>query len=189
MNNRKTNLSKYHDKHLLNDQITATTIMLVNDDSTANKKTYTLTDALLKAKQSKLDLVMFNYDNGTAICKLLDYKKYCFELVQKERSRSKALSIKKKSKCIKIHIKSEPGDINLKIKSINRLLLERYKVTCMITCRGNEPNLAERFSTIISSIQEKTSDYGIIQGAPRREARTCNLIIVPDLRAQKSKTK
>ncbi len=128
-------------------------------------------DAIKRAKEAGLDLVMVAPNAKPPVCKIMDFGKYRYELQKKEKNS------KKNQKIIKIkEIKIRPfvaeADYTSKINMAKRFLADGYKVKFNIFLSGRErsidnigKDMIERISSDIKNAGdiEKTSE---ISGAP-----------------------
>lgn len=172
-------------KHFINADIDQPKIIIIQNDQKIN---LSLQEALSLAKSRNLDLVRFQVlkqDPTTAICKILDYKKYIFSLSKKRKFQStQHAGLKPKSKCIKIRVSTAEGDLQLKIQNLIRILIERYRVSCMIICRGREHNLIEKINYITEKIKNSIQEYGIIESISSESSGSDRLITIrPNLQS------
>lgn len=73
--------------HRINEKITGVSrVRLVSDDGVA---IVSFEEALRKAKEENLDLVEVSADQELHVCKIIDYGKYKFELLKKNKEAKK----------------------------------------------------------------------------------------------------
>ena len=91
----------------LNENIPFSRVLLVIDKE--EKEIVTLQEALKRAKKLCLDLFCVAPDKNPPVCKLLDYRKYIFELSKKKKD-------KKENICKEVRISFNIGEKDLKDK-------------------------------------------------------------------------
>ena len=104
-------------QHLLNQQIPFKKILLTgNENEQTTNEIVSKEEALKKAQQKQKDLVCFRLPDPTkqtlAVCKIIDYQKYLYELEKKPKAKKTAL------KKIELTYSIGEGDEKIKIEKI-----------------------------------------------------------------------
>lgn len=144
MHNTNTSNRKEDTKHmsisnaLANERIRAPQVRLV-DDTGENHGVIATRDALQKARQQGLDLVVINNQSSPWIVKILDLNKWLYEQKRAEKARLK------KSRENEVHIKevqmrpvTDDHDVGIKAKLARGFLDDNCKVKVVIKFRGRE---------------------------------------------------
>ena len=116
-------------------------------------------DALKLAEEAGLDLVKIAPTAKPPVCKIVDYGKYKYEQIRKEKE------AKKKQKTIEIkEIRLSPNidtnDLNTKINAARKFLTKGDKV-----------------KVILDEFAEKLSDISVVEKAPKVEGRSMTMFL------------
>lgn len=138
----------------VNGEITSDNTLLIEADQTIKAPTK---DALELAETRGLDLVeMSKQPDGTSVCKIMDYGKFMFE-TQKKQKATKSNKVELKEIRMGNHIAQ--ADLEIKAKSIDRILSEGDKVKVSIVFKGREARSvnsgAVRMETIKTLLHSK----------------------------------
>ena len=96
-------------------------------------------DALEKAEEENLDLVLVSPNAKPAVCKIMNYGKYKFEQAKKEKEakkKQKVLEIKE----LRVTPNIEEHDFGFKSKNARKFLQDGNKVKITVRFRGREVN-------------------------------------------------
>src|SRR5256885_65591 len=119
----KDKKKKNSPQHLINQQIPFEEILLVGDGNEQANEIISKQKALNKARQLGMDLVCLrspDQDKKTlAVCKIIDYQKYLFELNKKNKIQKKT-SQKNALKKIGLTFHIGEGDLKNKINQIKK---------------------------------------------------------------------
>ena len=131
-------------------------------------------DAQMIANERGLDLVKIAPQAVPPTCKLMDYDKFRFDSIKREKEAKKNQKIVK-IKEVQLSILIDVGDINVKAKRASQFLEDGDKVRVVIRMRGRQnkrPELGmkvmEQFCSLI------TSEY-IMEQAPTIEGNTIKM--------------
>jgi translation initiation factor IF-3 len=98
--------------HLINENIHFPHLLLVEEQE---KKIVNRQEALDRAHKTGLDLICISPSATPPVCKLVDYKKYLFDLNKKKKNK-KVNTIKE----IKLTFKIEDNDLQIKLEKIKK---------------------------------------------------------------------
>ena len=131
-------------------------------------------DAQMIANDRGLDLVKIAPQAVPPTCKLMDYDKFRFDSIKREKEAKKNQKIVK-IKEVQLSILIDVGDINVKAKRASQFIEDGDKVRVVIRMRGRQnkrPELGmkvmEQFCSLI------TSEY-IMEQAPTIEGNTIKM--------------
>jgi len=154
-NNQSVQSKRAPKKILVDHNIRARQVLVIDGDSNENLGLMPLHEALRKANDSGLNLVQMGPvpEGSWPTCKILDYGKYRFE----ESKREKALQKKQreaqiKEKEISFCPDTAINDLKIKAKKAVEFLDEGDKVRINIKCRGRE-------STHVHMIQQTLNSF------------------------------
>jgi translation initiation factor IF-3 len=117
-------------------------------------------DALKLADSKNLDLVEVAPDANPPVCKIVDYGKFKYELIKKEKIAKKNQK-KQELKEVIIKNKIDKSGINIKVQMIKRILEEGDKVKIVLQLFGKSKFTPDKFKPILQEILEKLKDIRI----------------------------
>jgi translation initiation factor IF-3 len=123
-----------------------------------------------------LDLVKISPTASPPVCKIMNYGKYKFEAIKKDKEHKK----RQKSENIKeIRITQNIGehDLNTKIENIIKFLKMGYKVKITIRFRGREITHSSIGISLIEEISKKVLEYGSPEKNPKLEGKFLSVVI------------
>ncbi len=167
-------------KHLpaANSKITSSKVRVV-DSKGEMIGVLSISDALDKARQEKLDLVEVSPNASPPVCKILDFGKYKYE-IQKKTNESKKKQKTSTLKEIKVRPNIDPHDLGIKIKQTIKFLNNADKVKISMKFRGREIAKQEVAFEIMKKFKEETSEIAKIETAPKMEMRQLMMILAPN---------
>jgi len=135
-------------------------------------------EALELALQKDLDLVKISPNAVPPVCKIADYNKTMYEKAKKEKEvkkNQKIVTLKE----IRLSVKIEEHDLDVKIKNAHKFLTEGNKVKASIRFKGRQQKYAQDGNDVLSRFSEAIKEVGIIEKAPCLEGRTMAMILAP----------
>lgn len=163
---------------ILNDQIRAREVRLINEDG-EQVGVVTKAEALRQANVANLDLVLISPNAKPPVARIMDYGKYRFEQqkkVKESRKKSKTVSVKE----IRLSPTIEGNDFNTKLKHARKFLTkEEAKVRVSIRFRGRAITHKELGREVLEKMAEATSDIATVISKPKMEGRSMFLMLAP----------
>ena len=129
-----------------------------------------LREALDLAMEQELDLVLVSPNAKPAVCKIMNYGKYKFEQVKKEkeaRKKQKVLEVKE----IRVTPNIEQHDFEFKSKNARKFISEGNKVKITVRFRGREVNNTKAGENVLNKFIESLEDVAQVEKAPKLEGR------------------
>ena len=128
------------------------------------------------ADEAGLDLVKIAPNAKPPVCKLVDYGKYKYELVRKEKE------AKKKQRTIEVkEVRLSPNidvnDLNTKCNSARKFIEKGNKVKVTLRFRGREMAHMNASKHILDDIAENLSDVAVVEKAPKVEGRSIGMVL------------
>ncbi len=160
---------------LINEQIVAKEVRLVGENG-EQLGIVSLSEALNLSKEKDLDLALISPNANPAVCKLMDYGKYRFDQIKKEkeaRKKNKAQEIK----TIQLSLTIGDYDINYRVKNAKNFLEEGNKVKVSIRLKGRQQAYPEQGIEIMKKFASLIGDAGVIEKEPKLEGRDITMII------------
>lgn len=170
INNKKNELS-------INGEITDKEVRLISADGTMLGVVPT-SEALELAYQQDLDLVKISPNAIPPVCKISDYNKTMYEKAKKEKEDKKNQKIVT-LKEVRLSVKIEEHDLDVKVKNANKFLSEGNKVKASIRFKGRQQKYATDGNDVLSKFAEATKEIGVVEKHPSLEGRTMFMILAP----------
>lgn len=162
---------------LINEQITAKEVRLLGENG-EQLGVVSLQDALNSANHEDLDLVLISPMANPPVCKIMDYGKYKFDSIKKEKELKKNQKIVE-TKEIKLSMTIDTHDIETKAKHGNRFLLDGDKVKVTLRMKGRQQAYATTAIEVVNKFYELLSENGVVDKKPEVQGRNVIMIISP----------
>ncbi len=162
---------------MLNDDIRASEVRCLGDDGT-QYGVISRNKALATAEGLGLDLVLIAPDAKPPVCKIMDYGKFRYQQVKKQKEakkKQKTIEVKE----IKLSIKIAQNDINYKLKHAREFLKEGKHVKFRVFLRGREMSNPNAGKEVLERIWPMVEDLGDRDKPPMFEGRYVNMLVVP----------
>ena len=135
-------------------------------------------EALKKAYDEGLDLVMMAPQAVPPVCKIMDYGKYRFERDKKEKEARKKQQVVE-VKEIQLSYRIDTHDFETKVKHALRFLGEGNKVRVVLRFRGREMSHMSMGEELMTRFQDACAEVGSVDKKPVLDGRLMTMIIVP----------
>ena len=160
---------------MINEQIRDKEVRVIGEDG-EQLGVMSPKEALKLAKEANVDLVKIVPSATPPVYKIIDYGKYKYELVRKEKE------AKKKQKTVEIkEVRLSPNidvnDLNTKCNSARKFIEKGNKVKVTLRFRGREMAHVESSKHILADFAEKLSDIAVIEKAPKMEGRSMMMFL------------
>ena len=164
-------------EQLINEEIRDREVRLIDQDGTQLGIVATK-DALNTAYEKNLDLVMIAPNSKPPVCKIMDYSKYRFDQMKKEKE------AKKKQKVTEVkEVRLSPNigdhDFDTKLKNASKFLQDGNKVKVSVRFRGREITHNELGRDVLLKFADAISSVGSIDKAPKMEGRSMVMFLQP----------
>lgn len=133
-------------------------------------------DALNKAAEEDLDLVLVSPNAKPVVCKIMNYGKYKFEQSKKEKEakkKQKTLELKE----LRVTPNIEEHDFEFKSKNARKFLQDGNKVKITVRFRGREVNNSKAGENVLNKFIEKLEDISVVEKSPKLEGRNMFTIL------------
>jgi translation initiation factor IF-3 len=139
---------------------------------------YNIREALTIAENLGLDLVEISPTANPPVCKVVDYKKFLYELKKKQKE-IKAKSAKIVVKEIRLGPNTDEHDFNFKLNHAIKFLKDGAKVKVDVFFKGRTIIYKEKGELILLKFAQGCADDGKIEQLPRLEGKRMIMIIAP----------
>ena len=162
---------------LINDQITAKEVRLISSSGEQLGIVET-SKANQIAEQENLDLVMMAANSQPPVCKIMDYGKYRFDAIKKEKELKKNQKIVE-LKEIQLSLTIDKHDIEYRAKQGNKFLQNGDKVKLVLRMRGRQQAFVNNAIEVVNNFYTLLSENGTIDKKPEVNGRNVFLIVSP----------
>lgn len=155
---------------MINEQIRDREVLLIGEHG-EKLGIMSARDAYKLAQEAELDLVKIAPTAKPPVCKIIDYGKYRYELLRKEKE------AKKKQKVIEIkEVRLSPNidtnDLNTKTSAARKFLEKGNKVKVTLRFRGREMAHMNQSKYILDEFAQSLADIAVIDKPSKVEGRS-----------------
>ncbi len=135
-------------------------------------------EALKKAKDKELDLVEVSPMSSPPVCKLMDFGTYLYNLKKKDKKQKKSQR-QTETKTIRLSIRTESHDLEIKAKQARKFLEERNTVKVVIIFKGREMAHGDLAVAKMNEFFKLIEDVATIEQNPKRQGYQMTMILNP----------
>ena len=161
----------------INEEIRASEVRLVGGEG-EETVIIPLKDALQHAIDKGLDLVEVSPNAKPPVCRVMDYGKYRFDQIKREKEAKKNQRITQ-VKEVKFRPNIEEHDFETKIKNAERFLKDGDKVKVTVMFRGREITHQDLGKVLCDRAIERLTDIAVVERNPKVEGKNMTLIFAP----------
>jgi translation initiation factor IF-3 len=170
-------LSKKADRVIMNDDIRVPEVRC-NVDGGESLGIISTDEAMNKANELGLDLVLIAPNAKPPVAKIMDYGKYKYQAEKKLKEQRKNQT-KIVVKEIKLSVKIADNDIDYKVKHAREFLEKGFHVKFRVFLRGREMAHPEAGKEVLLRVWPMIEDIGTMEKPPKFEGRYYNMYITP----------
>lgn len=163
--------------HIINEEIRDREVRLI--DENGEQLGVVATDrALDLAFERKLDLVNVAPNAKPAVCRIMDYGKYRYELAKREkeaRKNQKVINVKE----VRMTPSIDTNDLRTKARRARDFLANGDRVKVSVRFRGRELGHKENGRKVLDDFVEMIQDLGKIDKKPTMEGRSMVMFLAP----------
>ena len=130
------------------------------------------------AENLELDLVEISPTANPPVCRIVDYKKFLYELKKKQKE-IKAKTAKVVVKEIRMGPQTDEHDFNFKLKHALSFLKEGAKVKVEVFFRGRSIVYKDQGEIILLKFAQELMEFGKVEKLPLLEGKRMIMIIAP----------
>jgi len=130
------------------------------------------------AREKGLDLVEVAPQASPPVCRLLDYGRYKFETIKREKDQRRRQNVIK-LKEMKLRPKVADHDFQTKFKGMRTFLEQGEKVKVTIMFRGREMVHQDIGRRLLERVADAAKDVAVIERQPIMEGRNLFMILAP----------
>ena len=160
---------------MINEQIRDREVRLIGADG-AQLGIMSSREAMRLAEEAGLDLVKIAPTAKPPVCKIVDYGKFKYEQVRKEKeARKKQRTIEIKE--IRLSPNIDTNDLNTKINAARKFLTKGDRVKITLRFRGREMAHMNSSKHILDDFAQSLSDISVVEKAPKVEGRSMTMFL------------
>ena len=160
---------------MINEQIKDKEVRVVGEDG-EQLGIMSSREALKLAQEAELDLVKIAPTAKPPVCKIIDYGKFKYEQVRKEKEAKKKQKIVE-VKEIRLSPNIDTNDLNTKINATRKFIAKGNKVKVTLRFRGREMAHMQTSKHILDDFAEQVADVATVEKAPKLEGRSISMVL------------
>ena len=161
----------------INEQIRFREVQVIDEQDQKLGKLQ-ISDALEKAMEKDLDLVLVSNNPENPVCKIMNYGKHKFEQAKREKeSRKKQKTVECKE--LRVTPNIEIHDFTFKAKNARKFLTDGNKVRITVRFRGREVNYVKMGEDVLNNFIEELKDVSTVEKKPFLEGKNMFIILAP----------
>lgn len=137
-----------------------------------------LQEALKMAEDAGMDLVEISPNADPPVCKIIDYKKFLYELKRKQKE-IKAKAAKVIVKEIRFGPQTDEHDFNFKLNHAKKFLQEGAKVKAYVFFKGRSIVFKEQGEVLLLKFANELEEIGKVESLPVLEGKRMTMMISP----------
>ncbi len=162
---------------MINEQINANQVRLIGKDG-EQLGIVSKSEAQAKAEEAGLDLVLMSGGTVPPVCKILDYGKFKYDALKKDKEIKKAQKIIE-TKEVRLSMTIDEHDIAYRVSSTTKFLQDGNKVKVSLRMKGREQAYVKKAIEIVKDFCERLAEVGTTEKAPELLGRNVFVIISP----------
>ena len=135
-------------------------------------------DALKLAEENELDLVKIAPNAVPPVCKIMDYGKFRFEQLKKEKEAKKNQRVVE-IKEIRMSPSIDTNDLNTKIKNALKFLKDGNRVKVTVRFRGREMAHTSIGEELLAKFGENCAELSTVEKSAKLEGRNMSMFLSP----------
>ena len=137
-------------------------------------------EALRRAEEQNLDLVLISPVANPPVCKIMDYGKYKYETMKKEKENKrnqKVVEVKE----VWLSVVIDVGDLNTKARQAGKFLESGNKVKVSIRLKGRQQARPEMAVKVLNDFyeMEQIKEVAQMDKPPVAEGRNVTMMLLP----------
>lgn len=162
----------------INEEIRSSKVRLISNIEDENLGIMPVAKAQQLAHERNLDLVEIAPQGNPPVCRLMDYSKYRFEQLKRDKEAKKNQRVTS-LKEVKLRINIEEHDFETKAKNAQKFLMGKDKVKVTIMFRGREITHPELGEALCRKMAERLDEIAYVEKPANAEGRNMTMIMAP----------
>lgn len=174
---RNFNSRPKKDETIMNEKIRARQVRLV-DENGEQVGVVDTSDALRRAEEVDLDLVLVSANAEIPVAKIINYGKHRYEM-QKKQKENKANQNHSTLKEVRVSPTIDQHDFEVKLKQARKFLSKGDKVQFSLRFKGRMITHAEIGRSVMQRVMEELKEEVTIDQYPKMDGRKMFLVVSP----------
>ncbi len=162
---------------LINDQIKDKELRLIGSHG-QQIGIVSLAEAMRHAEEEELDLVLIAPQAKPPVAKIIDYSKYRYEMMRKEKEAKKKQKIVE-LKEVRLSPNIDDNDLKTKASAARRFLEKGNKVKVSLRFRGREMSHMNETRKVLDDFVSQLSDIAVVDKPSKMEGRSLTVVLNP----------
>jgi len=168
-------------EHQINNQIRAQELRVISSDN-QQLGVMGLSQAMRLADEEGLDLVLISPNAKPPVARIIDYGKYKFETLRREKEQRKTQVKQHRVKEVQLSLNIQENEVGFKMAHAKRFLEDGYKVkVCINRIRGRATMNADKGVAILEKFAADLVELADVEQAPTKAGvpgRNINITMV-----------
>ncbi|MDD6716442.1 MAG: translation initiation factor IF-3 [Firmicutes bacterium] len=160
----------------MNNQIRDKEVRVVAEDGTQLGVMDTA-EALRRAEEAGLDLVLIAAAANPPVCRIIDYGKFRYEQLRREKEAKKKQHVVE-IKEIRLSPNIDSNDMTTKVNNARKFLTRGDRVKITLRFRGREMAHMGASVHILTDFANALADVAVVDKAPKVEGRSMSMFLV-----------
>ena len=139
---------------------------------------FSIQEALKFADDLELDLVEISPNANPPVCKIVEYKKFVYELKKKQKQ-IKSKAAKSIVKEIRFGPHTDTHDVDFKLNHARKFLEDGAKVKAYVHFKGRSIVFQEQGQILLLKFAQDLESIGKVEQMPKLEGKRMFMLIVP----------
>ncbi len=164
-------------EHQLNEEIRDKELRVIGPDG-SQLGILSAAEALRLAEEQDLDLVKIAPNSVPPVCKIMDYGKFRFEQIKKEKEAKKNQHVVE-IKEVRMSPSIDVNDFNVKLKNAQKFLKEGNRVKVTVRFRGREMAHTSIGEELLKKFGEACAEVATVEKNPKLDGRHMTMFLSP----------
>ena len=164
-------------EHQLNEDIRDKEIRVIGDDG-AQLGIMSAAEAQQLAYDKDLDLVKISPNATPPVCKIMDYGKFRFEQMKREKEARKNQHVVE-IKEVRMSPNIDTNDFNVKLKNAQKFLKDGNRVKVTVRFRGREVAHTSIGEVLLKQFGEQCAEIATVEKNPKLDGRHMTMFLSP----------
>lgn len=162
-------------ENLINEQIRAKEVRLIGE-SGEMIGVVSFKEAMQKAEEAEVDLILISPNANPPVCRLSDYGKFRYEQMRREKeAKKKQRTVELKE--VRLSPNIEENDLNTKVGAARKFLEKGDRVKVTLRFRGREMAHMQSSKHILDDFAEKLAEIATVEKPAKVEGRSMAIVL------------
>ena len=143
-------------------------------------------EAFLKAEAAGMDLVKISPKANPPVCKIIDYGKYVFDKMKKEKEARKNRKITE-TKEIRLSVNIGVNDLNVKLNAAKKFIDAGNKVKVSLMFKGRQIGHKDLGEKVLDNFSKSCEEFATTEKVSKMEGRNMVMFLNPRTKMSQKK--